>query len=257
MKVVILAGGLGTRLAEETVIKPKPMVDIGGKPILWHIMNIYSAAGFREFYIALGYKGHLIKEYFLNYYAINNDFTIDLSTGETQIHSRQIQDQWRVTLVDTGENTQTGGRVRRLQQWMANEPFMMTYGDGVANVNLNALLEFHKSHGRIATVTAVHPPSRFGSLRIVGSKVADFLEKPQTELDWINGGFFVLNPSVFEYIAGDATLFEKEPMEALAREGQLVAFKHNGFWQPMDTLREKQLLEALWVSGSAPWKTWT
>lgn len=255
VKTVILAGGFGSRLAEETVVRPKPMVEIGGKPILWHIMKIYSSYGFSEFIIALGYKGEVIKEYFLNFYALNNDLTIDLSTGQTVIHDGN-QPHWKVHLVDTGLRTQTGGRLKRLAPWIGRETFMMTYGDGVADIDIRRLVEFHRSHGKLATVTAVRPPARFGGLSFDGDLVVRFVEKPQAGEGWINGGFFVLEPGVLDYIEGDETVWEREPLERLAADGQLVAYKHEGFWQPMDTLREKQLLEALWESGKAPWKVW-
>jgi glucose-1-phosphate cytidylyltransferase len=256
MKAIILAGGLGSRLSEETVARPKPMVEIGGKPILWHIMNIFSCYGVDEFVIALGYRGEVIKEYFLNFFALNNDISLDLASGTTTIHQGR-QPRWKVHLVDTGQNTQTGGRVKRLQKWIdPDETFMMTYGDGLANVDLRALLRFHTSHGKHATVTTVRPPARFGGIVFDGNRVAEFTEKPQTGEGWINGGFFVLNRAVFDYIEGDATLWERDPMERLAADGQLMAHKHEGFWQPMDTLRERRLLEDLWAGGHAPWKLW-
>lgn len=255
MKTVILAGGLGSRLAEETTVRPKPMVEIGGKPILWHIMQIYSTFGFNEFVVALGYKGEVIKDYFLNFYALNNDLSIDLATGRTQVHDGN-QPDWKVHLVDTGLRTQTGGRIKRLARWVGQETFMLTYGDGVADVDLSRLVDFHRSHGKLATVTAVRPPARFGGLSFDGDRVVRFMEKPQTGEGWINGGFFVLEPGVMEYIDGDQTIWEREPLERLAADEQLVAYKHAGFWQPMDTLREKQLLEGLWESGKAPWKVW-
>jgi glucose-1-phosphate cytidylyltransferase len=256
MKAVILAGGLGSRLTEETVARPKPMVEIGGKPILWHIMNIFSCCGIDEFIIALGYRGEAIKEYFLNFYALNNDITLELATGTTTIHDGR-QPQWKVHLVDTGLHTQTGGRLKRLERWLGpDETFMMTYGDGVADVDLKALLCFHKTHGKLATVTTVRPPARFGGIVFEGARVAEFTEKPQTGEGWINGGFFVLNRGVLDYIDGDATLWEREPMERLAADGQLMAHRHEGFWQPMDTLRERKVLEELWASGAAPWKRW-
>lgn len=255
MKVIILAGGLGTRLSEETVARPKPMIEIGGMPILWHIMQVYSAHGFREFCIALGYKGHLIKEFFLDYYRHSNDLTVDLATGEVMTHRRQTLD-WRVSLVDTGIDTQTGGRIKRMKGLVGAETFMATYGDGVGNVNIRDLVAFHRAHGKLATMTAVRPPSRFGEIELDGDQVTSFNEKPQASGGWINGGFFVLEPEVFDYIEGDKTPFEREPLDTLAREGELMAYRHEGFWQPMDTLREKHLLEALWDSGRAPWKVW-
>ena len=256
MKTVILAGGLGTRLAEETQIKPKPMVEIGGKPMLWHLMNIYATYGFAEFIVALGYKGECIKDYFLNFYALNNDLTIDLCNGDTVMHHKR-QPGWRVHLVDTGLHTDTGGRIRRLREWIGDETFLLTYGDGVANINICELVEFHRSHGKLATVSAVRPPARFGGLRLNGGgQIVEFTEKPQTGEGWINGGFFVLEPGVLDFIEGDTTIWEREPLEALAREGELMAFYHEGFWQPMDTVREKMLLEKLWSSGEAPWRVW-
>jgi glucose-1-phosphate cytidylyltransferase len=256
MKTVILAGGLGSRLAEETVVRPKPMVEIGGKPILWHLMNIYACHGFDEFVIALGYRGEFIKEYFLNFYALNNDITIDLAKGATTVHHGR-QPHWKVHLVDTGVTTQTGGRVKRIGEWLGSDrTFMMTYGDGLANVDLRALVRFHESHGRLATVTTVRPPARFGGIVFDGSRVSEFTEKPQTGEGWVNGGFFVLDRDVLSYIDGDATLWERDPLERLAADGQLMAYRHEGFWQPMDTLRERRLLEDLWSTGQAPWKVW-
>jgi len=256
MKTVILAGGLGTRLAEETQIKPKPMVEIGGKPMLWHLMNISATYGFAEFVVALGYKGECVKDYFLNFYALNNDLTIDLCNGDTVMHHKR-QPGWRVHLVDTGLHTDTGGRIKRLGEWIGNETFLLTYGDCVANINICELIEFHRSHGKLATVSAVRPPARFGGLRLNGGgQIVEFTEKPQTGEGWINGGFFVLEPGVLDFIAGDETIWEREPLEALARENELMAFYHEGFWQPMDTLREKMLLEKLWTSGRAPWRVW-
>jgi glucose-1-phosphate cytidylyltransferase len=256
MKTVILAGGLGTRLAEETELRPKPMVEIGGKPLLWHLMNIYSAHGVSEFIVALGYKGECIKEYFLNFYAFNNDLSIDLSRGDTTVHHGR-QPGWKVHLVDTGLKTETGGRIKRLREWIGGETFMLTYGDGVGDVNIRELIAFHKSHGKLATISAVRPPARFGGLHLNGSgQIVEFTEKPQADGGWINGGFFVLEPGVTDFIAGDETIWEREPLERLAREGQLMAYYHEGFWQPMDTLREKMLLENLWNSGHAPWKVW-
>jgi glucose-1-phosphate cytidylyltransferase len=258
MKAVILAGGLGSRLSEEAGMRPKPMVEIGGKPILWHIMNIFSCYGIDEFLIALGYRADFIKEYFLNFYALNNNLTLDLATGTTTIHEGR-QPRWKVHLVDTGLTTQTGGRVKRLAKWLGDDPtFMMTYGDGVADVDLGALLQFHESHGRLATVTTVRPPARFGGIVFDGgNKVAQFTEKAQAGEGWINGGFFVLNRGIMEYIDGDETLWEREPMETLAANGELMAYRHEGFWQPMDTARERRILEDLWATGSAPWKLWT
>jgi glucose-1-phosphate cytidylyltransferase len=256
MKAVILAGGLGSRLSEETVLKPKPMVEIGGKPILWHIMNIYAAAGVNEFIVALGYRAEVVKEYFLNFYALNNNLSLDLAAGRTTIHDGN-QPRWRVHLVDTGLHTQTGGRVRRLAQWLGDDQtFALTYGDGVADVDIRGLLRFHQSHGRLATVTTVRPPARFGGIVFDGDAVTEFTEKPQTGEGWINGGFFVLDRRVLDYIDDDETLWEREPLERLARDGQLMAYRHEGFWQPMDTLRERKILEDLWASGRAPWKVW-
>lgn len=256
MKAVILAGGLGTRLAEETSLRPKPMVEIGGKPILWHIMNIYAAGGVTEFIIALGYKGEAIKEYFLNFYAINNDITVDLATGTTTIHDGN-QPTWKVHLVDTGANSQTGGRLKRIKPWLGNdELFMATYGDGVADINVQTLLEFHKGHGKQATMTMVRPPSRFGDVITEGDKVSHFNEKPQTGEGWINGGYFVLHRDTLDEVESEDTIWERSPLERLTVKGELMGYRHQGFWQPMDTIREKQLLESLWVSGRAPWKIW-
>jgi len=253
MKTVILAGGLGSRLSEETVIRPKPMVEVGGRPMLWHIMKVYSAFGFREFVLALGYKGDVIKTYFLHYYQLQNSYTVDLATGKTSVQSGQIED-WRVHLVDTGTQTETGGRLKRLASWLGPETFMMTYGDGVANLDIRDLVAFHRRHGRLATMTAVRPPARFGALTLDGNRVEKFLEKPQAgEGGWINGGFFVLEPEVLDYINGDDTVFEGGPLERLAADGQLVAYEHSGFWQCMDTLRDVRTLNALWEGGQAPW----
>ncbi|HXG50485.1 MAG TPA: glucose-1-phosphate cytidylyltransferase [candidate division Zixibacteria bacterium] len=254
MKAVILAGGLGSRLSEETTLKPKPMVEIGGKPILWHIMNIFSAHAVNEFVIALGYKQEVVKDYFLNFYALNNDVTVDLATGRTQFHNGSHPD-WRVHLVDTGLHTQTGGRVKRLRSWLEkDETFMLTYGDGVADLDITALLQFHESHGKLATVTTVRSPARFGRIRFAGDRVVDFYEKPEHSEGWINGGYFVLNRKALDYIDGDDTVWEREPVERLAREGQLMGYRHNGFWSCMDTLKEKNILEDLWARGDAPWK---
>ena len=256
MKTVILAGGMGSRLSEETVVRPKPMVEIGGNPILWHIMNIYSAFGLNEFIIALGYKGKSIKEYFLNFYALNNDISIDLSCGKQVIHEGN-QPNWKLHLIDTGLTTQTGGRIKRLKGWLEkDETFMLTYGDGVADIDIRALLEFHRSHGKLATMTIVRPPARFGAVSLHKSQISQFNEKPQTLEGWINGGFFVLNRKVLDYVENDETSWEKAPLEKLAREGQLMAYQHEGFWQPMDTLRDRRSLEKLWASGQAPWKIW-
>jgi glucose-1-phosphate cytidylyltransferase len=255
VKVVILAGGLGTRLAEETEVKPKPMVEIGGRPILWHIMKHYAHYGFKEFFIALGYRGDLIKRYFLDYYNLNGNMTIDLSCGQVQMRDKACED-WVLHLIDTGQNTMTGGRVKCLEPLLRDSTFMLTYGDGVGDVNLANLLRFHQTRGRIATVTAVRPPARFGGLVFDGDWVADFTEKPQIGEGWINGGFMVFEPAVFAYLEGDATILEAHALERLAADRQLVAYRHEGFWQCMDTLRDKRLLESLWQSGSAPWKVW-
>jgi glucose-1-phosphate cytidylyltransferase len=255
MKAIILAGGRGTRLAEETTVRPKPMVEIGGRPILWHIMKIYASHGYKDFVVACGYKGELIKQYFSNFLVHNDDYTIDLKSGSQQVINKSGID-WRVTLIDTGLDTMTGGRLRRLKDVVGDATFMATYGDGVGNVDVTALVAFHKRHGKMATVTAVRPPARFGELQFQGDAVASFSEKPQTEAGWINGGYFVFEPGIFDYLADDSSVLEREPMERLARDGQLIAFRHPGFWQPMDTLREKELLEQLWASGKAPWKTW-
>jgi glucose-1-phosphate cytidylyltransferase len=256
VKTVILAGGLGTRIAEETAVRPKPMVEIGGRPLLWHILNIYGAHGFDDFLIACGYKGEYIKEYFHRYFDHTSDFVVDLATGEVETLNSAAP-KWRVGVVHTGRDTQTGGRIKRLQQWIGNERFMCTYGDGVGDVDLGALLRFHESHGRKATLTAVRPPARFGGLVLENGCVREFSEKPQTGEGWINGGFFVFEPEVFDYLEGDETILERDPLARLAAQGELAAFRHEGFWQPMDTLREKQVLEALWNRGDAPWKIWS
>jgi glucose-1-phosphate cytidylyltransferase len=255
MKTVILAGGVGSRLAEETDATPKPMVEIGGPPILWHIMKIYAASGFREFFIALGYKPEVIKSYFLNYNHLRSDLSIDFGSGSIQMHDGE-RDDWKVHLIDTGVETQTGGRLKRLTEWLNDGTFLMTYGDGVANIDIRRLVEFHRSHGRLATVTAVRPPARFGGMDFDGDLVAEFTEKPQIGEGWINGGFFVLEPKVLDYIDDDATAFEREPLEHLAQDNQLVAFRHEGFWQCMDTLRDVRALKAMWESGDVPWKVW-
>lgn len=256
MKVVILAGGYGTRLSEETLLRPKPMVEIGAFPILWHIMKVYSAHGFHDFVICLGYKGYIIKEYFANYFLHQADVTIDMAQNKIEIHNSQAE-PWRVTLVDTGEHSMTGGRVKRIQPYIGNEPFMLTYGDGLSNVDITALVAFHKNHGKTLTVTAVQPSGRFGALGLEGDdQVSRFLEKPKGDGSWINGGFFVCQPEIFGQINGDATIFEREPLEVTAEQGQMMAFKHRGFWKPMDTLRDKQELEQEWASGKAAWKIW-
>ena len=256
IKTVILAGGLGTRLSEETVVKPKPMVEIGGHPILWHIMKLYSHFGFNDFGIALGYKGELIKNYFLDFRIMQSDLTVDLQSGGTEVHDAPAE-PWRVRLMDTGHDTMTGGRLRRMKPWIGEDPvFMATYGDGVGNIDLGALLDFHRSHGKLATVTAVRPPARFGGIRLEGHRVAGFAEKPQAGEGWINGGFFVLSRKALDYIEGDATPWEGAPLERLTEEGQLMAYCHEGYWQPMDTLRERNILDNLWNTGRAPWKVW-
>lgn len=255
MKVVILAGGLGTRLSEETAVRPKPMVEIGGRPVLWHIMKIYSTYGINDFIVCLGYKGYIIKEYFANYALHMSDVTFDMHQGKVKIHRNDAED-WRVSLVDTGDTTMTGGRIKRVLDHVADEEFCLTYGDGVSDIDIGASLEFHHRHGGLATVAAVYPPKRFGQLEIVNDQVRDFKEKPDGEGGFINGGFFVLSPKVGSYIAGDSTIWEREPLERLSKEGQLYAFRHEGFWQPMDTLRDKIYLEELWTTGKAPWKTW-
>jgi glucose-1-phosphate cytidylyltransferase len=252
MKTVILAGGLGTRLSEETTLKPKPMVEIGGRPMLWHVMSIYEAYGYREFVVACGYKGEVIKQYFADFFQHHSDWSVDLRSGDRKL-VKQTGPDWRVHLRDTGEETLTGGRVRRLRELLEDEPFMVTYGDGVADVNVSELVRFHRSHGRIATVTAVHPPARFGALDLEGDRVARFTEKPQTATGWINGGFFVFEPAILDYLDSDSDSLERDVLERVADDGELMAYRHHGFFQPMDTLREKHMLEELWRSGKAPW----
>lgn len=257
MKVVILAGGLGTRISEETHSKPKPMIHIGDRPILWHIMKIYSYYGFREFIICLGYKGYVIKEYFANYAITESDITIDFSKKHRLYYHSPPAEPWRVTLVDTGKETMTGGRLKRVQKYIGSEPFLFTYGDGVSNANIRELVSFHRAHGKLATVTAVQPAGRFGSLLIRhDGGVEQFSEKIKGDGGWVNGGFFVLQPDIFDYLEGDSTVFEKEPLEGLAKDGKLQAYKHTGFWYAMDTLRDKMMLEGLWNSGEAPWEIW-
>jgi glucose-1-phosphate cytidylyltransferase len=257
MKVVLLAGGLGTRLSEETVVKPKPMVEIGGMPILWHIMKIYSAHGFNDFVVCLGYKGYVIKEFFSNYFLHKSDVTIDLKNNSVEVHDSQAE-PWKITLVDTGNESMTGGRIKRIQPYINNEPFMLTYGDGVGNIDIKQLVAYHKEHGKLCTVTSVQPQGRFGALNILeDSTVHSFMEKPKGDGSWINGGYFVCQPEVFDYIKeGDSTVWEKGPMEDIAQDGQMNAFKHNGFWRPMDTLKDKHDLNEMWTENNAPWKIW-
>ncbi len=255
MKVLLLAGGYGTRLSEETDVRPKPMAEIGGKPILWHVMKGYSQYGFNEFVILLGYKGYLIKEYFANYFLHQSDVTFDLSTNEMQVHTN-TSEPWKVTLLDTGQDTMTGGRIKRASSFIDGSPFLLTYGDGVADIDLNALVGFHRSHGGHITMTAVQPEGRFGALQTEGDRVSSFLEKPTGDGSWINGGFFVCQPEVLEYIHGDQTVFEKEPLENLAQERKLYCYRHKGFWKCMDTLRDKKMLNEMWAQGHAHWKTW-
>ncbi|MCL5126327.1 MAG: glucose-1-phosphate cytidylyltransferase [Deltaproteobacteria bacterium] len=255
MKVAILAGGLGTRLQEETTVKPKPMIEVGGHPILWHIMKIYSQYGFNEFVIALGYKGEIIKDFFINYRFSASNLTVNLNSGEIVVRGGNYEN-WLLHLLDTGANTMTGGRVKQIAEFVGNSPFMLTYGDGVADININHLLQFYNSKRKIAAVTAVHPPARFGELNLNSETVRSFEEKPQTGQGWINGGFFVLGPEVKNYIENDDTIFEKEPLEAIANEQQLVAYRHDGFWQCMDTLRDVRYLDNLWQTDQAPWKVW-
>ena len=256
MKAVILAGGLGTRISEETHLKPKPMIEIGGKPILWHVMKVYSAHGVNDFIICCGYKGYLIKEYFANYFLHMSDVTFDMRHNKMEVH-QQNAEPWRVTLVDTGDDTMTGGRLKRVAPYLqGEEAFCFTYGDGVGNVDITALIKHHHSQGKLATLTATQPPGRFGALKLNGSRITSFMEKPEGDGNWINGGFFVLSPKVIDRIEGDNTIWEREPMESLANDGEFSAYFHKGFWQPMDTLRDKNLLEELWATGNAPWKVW-
>lgn len=255
MKTVILAGGLGTRLSEETDLRPKPMTEIGGKPVLWHIMKLYAAYGFNDFVICLGYKGYMIKEWFANYFLHNSDVTIKLKENKVVVHNTKSEN-WSVSLIDTGLNTMTGGRIKRIQEYIGDETFMLTYGDGVASLDIKKLVDFHKSHGKLATLTAVQPPARFGSLEAKGELITKFTEKPLADGAWINGGFFVLEPEVFKYLKNDDSVWEREPLERLSENGQLVAYKHRGFWKPMDTLRDKRELENMWEAKKAPWKVW-
>lgn len=257
MKTVILAGGYGTRISEESTIRPKPMVEIGGKPILWHIMKIYSAYGLNDFVICLGYKGHVIKEYFSNYFLYMSDVTYDLKNNSMQVHNNSVE-PWKVTLIDTGEKTMTGGRIKRIKDYVGKETFCLTYGDGVSDINIRRLIEFHRNHNTLATLTAVQPPGRFGVIKIneEESKISNFKEKPDGDGTWINGGFFVMEPGVIDYISGDHTVWEQEPMQNLARDGAISAYKYNGFWHAMDNLRDKYELEELWKSGKGPWKVW-
>lgn len=257
MKVIILAGGLGTRLSEETVVKPKPMVEVGGMPILWHIMKIYSAHGFNEFIICLGYKGYMVKEYFANYFLHQSDVTIDLSNNQVQIHDSYAE-PWKITLVDTGKDSMTGGRIKRVRHHIGNEPFMLTYGDGVGDINIRTLVDFHQVSGKACTMTTVQPQGRFGSVDVDAqdNRIRSFLEKPKGDGAWINAGFFVCEPAVFDYIDNDATIWERTPLERLAYDQQLMAYKHEGYWKPMDTLRDKVELESMWEKGAADWKIW-
>lgn len=254
MKAVLLAGGLGTRISEETIVKPKPMIEVGGMPILWHIMKMYSSHGVNDFVVCCGYKGYVIKEYFANYFLHMSDVTVDMQKNSIEVHAKKAE-PWRVTMVDTGELSQTGGRLGRVREYLDGD-FCMTYGDGVGSVDIGALIKFHKEHGKLATMTAVQPPGRFGALELDGDNVRSFLEKPQGDGGWINGGFFVLNPEVLDLIENDQTIWERKPLEALASQGNLKSYFHRGFWQPMDTLRDKMHLEELWQSGDAPWKMW-
>lgn len=255
MKVLLLAGGLGTRISEETHLKPKPMIEIGGKPILWHIMKMYSHYGFNEFVVLLGYKGYVVKEFFANYFMHNSDVTVDLAENKITIHDNKSE-PWKITLLDTGYESMTGGRILRARKYVGEEPFMVTYGDGVSDVNIKALEEYHRSHSGCITMTSVQPDGRFGSLKMDGDRISQFLEKPKGDGGWINGGFFVCDPKVFDYLDGDSTIFEREPLERMAEDKELFAFKHTGFWKPMDTLRDKNQLEEMWTNNTAKWKTW-
>lgn len=255
MKAVLLAGGLGTRLSEETAVIPKPLVEVGGRPLLWHIMKLYAHHGVREFVVCLGYKGYLIKEFFANYFLHMADVTVDCATGALEVHNVRAE-PWRVTLVDTGAATMTGGRLKRVRPYLSDDDFCLTYGDGVADVDITALIAFHRSHGRLATLTAVQPPGRFGALDLDGATVRRFQEKPKGDASWINGGFFVMSPRALDYIDGDGTSLEEEPLRGLASDGELMAWHHAGFWQPVDTLRDKRHLEQLWAGGAPPWRVW-
>ena len=255
MKAVILAGGFGTRISEETQLKPKPLIEIGGMPLLWHIMKIYSSHGINDFIICCGYRGYLIKEYFVNYSLHMSDVTLDIQKNEIKVH-KKLAEPWKITLIDTGLNTMTGGRLKRIKEYLSDESFCFTYGDGLSDVNITELIKFHKKNKTLATVTAVQPPGRFGILNMKDTKIVDFKEKPAGDHNWINGGYFVLEPSVIDYIDDDTTVWEQEPLEKLAKEGQISAYQHTNFWQPLDTLREKNILEELWDSGNAPWKSW-
>ena len=256
MKVAILAGGLGSRMQEYTDLKPKPMIEIGGQPVLWHIMKIYGSFGFRDFVLALGYRQEVIKRWMVEYHHLQSDLTVSMGDGRLSVHEHGFRDEWTVNLVDTGQRTQTGGRVKRLAPHLGDETFMLTYGDGVSDLDLDRLLEFHRSHGKLATLTAVRPPARFGHLELDGSVVSEFSEKLQTEEGWINGGFYVLEPAVLEYVERDQTAWERQPLERLAKDGQLMAYRHESFWQCMDNAKEMNFLEGLWESGQAPWKLW-